>query len=105
MKYDNRVTSSRHLKTRQEVMPDDFIRYIRQAYFAALTFVDMQVGRILQLLKKHELFENAVIGFISDHSVHYGDGSQFMKSTLYETAAHIPMMIRVPGMTGNSNVT
>lgn len=73
-----------------------------QAYYACVSFVDAQVGRLLDALEKLELAENTIVVFWSDHGYHLGDhNGVWQKRTLFEQSARAPLIIRAPGAKGN----
>ena len=68
------------------------------AYYASVTFMDQQVGRILDELKRLGLAENTAVLFISDHGYHLGEHDFWQKSNLHEEVTRVPMIIAAPGM-------
>lgn len=68
----------------------------RRHYYASVTFVDDQVGRVVQALKDKGLYDNSVILFISDHGDMLGDHYHWRKTYAYEGSSHIPYMLRLP---------
>lgn len=72
---------------------------LRHGYYAAVSYVDAQIGRLIRTLEDLGLRDNTIIVFWSDHGFHLGEQSIWGKSTTYELDAHAPMMISVPGMT------
>lgn len=73
------------------------------AYYASVSFMDAQVGKILATLKEEGLDDNTVVIFTSDHGFHLGEHDFWMKVSLKEESVKVPLMLRVPGMTtGNS---
>lgn len=69
-----------------------------QAYYASITFADAQVGRVLAALNRLGLDENTVVLFTSDHGYHMGEHGHYQKTTLFENAARVPLIISVPKM-------
>jgi arylsulfatase A-like enzyme len=61
-----------------------------------VSFVDEQVGRILEALETRKLLEETLILFVSDHGDMLGDQNLWRKSYGYEQSAHIPMLMRIP---------
>ncbi len=71
---------------------------LRNFYYACVSFVDYQIGRVLQALKEKGLYENTVIVFATDHGEMLGDFGTMGKRSMLDGAAHIPFMMRVPGV-------
>ena len=78
-------------------LPDDLSRQAIQAYYASITFADAQLGRILDALQKAGLQDNTIIIFTSDHGYHMGEHGHWQKTTLFENAARVPLIIAGPG--------
>ncbi len=68
----------------------------RAAYYASITHVDEQIGRIVEALKKRGELENTLILFTSDHGDMMGDQHLWRKTYAYEGSSRIPMIIRWP---------
>ena len=69
---------------------------IKEAYYATISFVDAQVGRILDHLESTGLDKNTVVVFTSDHGYHMGEHGHWQKQTLFENATRIPLIISAP---------
>ena len=74
-----------------------------------ISFVDAQVGRILDHLEATGLDKNTVVVFTSDHGYHLGEHGHWQKQTLFENATRVPLIISTPalenkGVTSNSPV-
>ena len=67
------------------------------AYYAAVSYMDKQVGKILDALKEEGLEDNTIIIFTSDHGFHLGEHRFWMKVSLHEESVRVPMIIKVPG--------
>lgn len=76
--------------------PDDEIRASRQAYFAGISHVDEQIGRVIKALKKRGDYEKTLILFTADHGDMMGDNNLWRKCYAYEGSARIPMIVRWP---------
>ena len=86
-------------------LPDNLARQAIQGYYASITFVDAQVGRVLDALKESGLADNTVVLFTSDHGYHMGEHGHYQKTTLFENAARVPLIITNPGMTTKGETT
>lgn len=73
----------------------------RRHYYAAITFIDDQIGRVIQALKEEGLYEDAVICFVSDHGDMLGDHHHWRKTYAYEGSSHIPFLLRLPSWMQN----
>ena len=65
-------------------------------YYAAVSFMDAQVGRILDQLDRLGLRENTAVVFTSDHGYHLGDHQFWQKSNLHEQVLRVPLVISTP---------
>jgi arylsulfatase A-like enzyme len=72
-----------------------------RAYAASTSYMDAQVGRVLQQLETLGLSENTVVVFVGDHGFHLGEHGTWRKNTLFEVALRSPMIISVPGKQPN----
>jgi choline-sulfatase len=75
----------------------DAIRRARVGYSGSVSFVDEQIGRILESLDRRKLLDETFIIFLSDHGDMTGDHWLWRKSYAYEASARIPMLVRGPG--------
>jgi len=67
-------------------------------YYAAIEFLDEQIGRILKALKASGQYENTLIVFTSDHGLALGSHGLFGKQSLYDHSMHSPLVIAGPGI-------
>jgi arylsulfatase A-like enzyme len=77
---------------------DDDARTLRRAYYASVSFVDAQVGKVLDELQRLGLAENTIVVIWGDHGWHLGDQTLWGKHSTFERAVHSVLMIRTPGM-------
>lgn len=73
-------------------------REVLAAYYACVSFMDAQVGRILEKLEQLGLQENTIVVFTSDHGYHLGEHDFWQKLSLHEESTRIPLIISAPGM-------
>ena len=66
------------------------------AYYASVTYMDAQVGRILAALRLLGLQDNTIVVFTSDHGYHLGEHDLWQKMSLHEESAKIPLLISGP---------
>jgi uncharacterized sulfatase len=72
-------------------------REFLRAYYACTTFMDAQVGRVLEALDRHQLWDRTVVIFIGDHGYHLGERNWWNKNTLFERSCRAPLIIAAPG--------
>ena len=80
-------------------------RKLIHGYYAAASFVDAQIGRVLDELDRLEFSKNTIIVFWGDHGWHLGDHGYWTKHTNYEQANRIPIIIVASGMATQGRVT
>jgi iduronate 2-sulfatase len=80
-------------------LSDTQARELIHGYHAAVSYMDAQLGRVLDELERSGLAGNTIVVLWGDHGWHLGDHGQWCKHTNYEQAAHIPLIMRVPGVT------
>jgi iduronate 2-sulfatase len=87
------------LTTTRNDMDERLTREGRQAYFASITFMDQQVGKLLDALKRLNLSDKTVVVFHSDHGYHTGEhGGLWQKQSLFEGSARVPLVVSAPGI-------
>jgi uncharacterized sulfatase len=78
-------------------------REFLRGYFACISFLDAQVGKVLAALERLHLDENTVVVFLGDHGYHLGEHDWWTKNTLFEESLRTPLLIRAPGAKGNGH--
>ncbi|MDA7915162.1 sulfatase [Rhodopirellula sp.] len=78
-------------------------RRMWSGYYASVSFMDEQVGKIINELDALGLRDSTAIVFTSDHGYHLGDHQFWQKSNLHEQVLRVPLVMSVPGLpTGRS---
>ena len=80
-------------------------REFTQAYYACISFMDAQLGIILDALRRSGHWENTIIVFIGDNGYHLGEHFMWGKVLQFEESARVPMIVRAPGLTQRAAVT
>ena len=97
---DEQDPLTRYIMIRHELddgFDEDTMMRSRRAYYGAVSYIDHQVGRLVNLLEELSLRENTVIIFTSDHGEFLGERGLWFKRHFYEPAATVPLIISVPG--------
>ena len=91
-------------KKEQINLDKSLARTIKEGYFATTSFVDSQVGRVLDKLKETGLDKNTIVIFTSDHGYHLGEHGHWQKRTLFENATRVPLIVSGPGINENEKI-
>lgn len=79
-------------------IPSDAEQMAIRGYYACISYVDAQIGMILDELDALDLSDNTVIVFWGDHGYHLGEQDLWCKSTNFELDARVPLIISTPEM-------
>lgn len=71
-----------------------------RAYCAGTSFMDAQLGRVLDALDKNNLWDKTLVIFVGDHGYHTGERNWWNKATLFERSCRAPLVIAAPGLKG-----
>lgn len=80
------------------VISDDKQRRVRHAYYACISYIDAQIGRVLGELDRSGLSKNTIVVLYGDHGYHLGEQGLWGKTTNFELDTRVPLIVRVPGM-------
>jgi len=91
-------------KYRDQGIDQNLLRSMKAYYYAAISFIDFQVGRLLDTLKKTGQLEDTLILYTSDHGEHLGDNNCFGKRSMHDPAARVPLIVSLPERFAGGNV-
>jgi Arylsulfatase A and related enzymes len=80
-------------------------RELIHGYYAAISYTDAQIGRVLEALQRSGKYDNTLIVVWADHGFHLGEQQVWGKATNYELAACVPLLIKLPGVTKGHTTT
>ena len=83
----------------------ELTRKLIHGYYASVSYVDAQIGRVIDMLDRLELSDNTIVVLWGDHGFHLGDHGYWTKHTNYEQATRIPIVIVAPNVTEAGAVT
>ncbi|MBC7913812.1 MAG: sulfatase [Pyrinomonadaceae bacterium] len=70
---------------------------MKRAYYASTSYMDAQVGRVMEALKRNNLEKNTIVVFFGDHGYHLGEKGKWSKAySMYELGLRVPLLIAVP---------
>ena len=97
-RYDLAEGRKNRFRRLQEAYPENegWKRAI-QGYLACVSFVDHQIGQVLNALAESDYADNTIVVFTSDHGFHIGEKSHLHKNTVWEESTRIPLIFRLPG--------
>jgi arylsulfatase len=87
-------TPPRSPESARAKLPPADVRNCRQGYYGAISFVDEQVGRVLDVLRTRGMLEDTLVVFVSDHGEMAGDHHLYRKTYAYEGSARVPLIVR-----------
>ena len=96
--HDSRIPQAAvaNRKKYEADMTDEDKRNTIQAYYASISFVDAQIGIVLDKLKELGLWDNTIVVLTSDHGYHMGEHNLWQKMSLFEKSARVPLVIHDP---------
>ncbi|WP_406682894.1 sulfatase [Seonamhaeicola sp. MEBiC1930] len=81
---------------KKEILPE-----LIQSYLACVTFIDEQIGKLIEALNESPYANNTIIVLWSDHGQHLGEKRHFRKQALWEESTKVPLYFKVPDNNGN----
>ena len=88
----------------EKVSPQQVLT-LRHGYYACVSYVDAQVGKVLAALEQLGLDENTIVVLWGDHGYALGEQARWCKGTNFELDTRVPLIMRVPGVTTSGTVT
>jgi arylsulfatase A-like enzyme len=81
----------------QELLGDTLSRILKHGYYACVSYIDAQLGRLLEALKQNGLEKNTIVILWGDHGWKLGEHGMWCKHTQFELDSHVPLLLKVPG--------
>ncbi|HEU5318161.1 MAG TPA: sulfatase-like hydrolase/transferase, partial [Chloroflexota bacterium] len=81
---------------KEELRSKESLTRVRRAYFALVTWIDRKVGELIDTLKEHDLWDDTVVMFTSDHGDMLCEKSMVQKRIFYDYSARVPLIMRFP---------
>lgn len=80
--------------------PEDifFQQEVKHGYYACLSYVDAQIGKVLDALEELGLADNTIVVLLGDHGWHLGEHNFLGKHNLMDRSTHVPLIVRAPGL-------
>jgi arylsulfatase A-like enzyme len=103
--YDQPGTRNRFHRLIAAYPDNEGWRRAVQGYLACVSFVDHQIGKVLDALEASKYADNTIIVFTSDHGFHLGEKNHLHKNTIWEESTRVPLVIKIPGNKRYSNQT
>ncbi len=99
--WDNKPSIARYTLKDHYGLSVQQRKEVTQAYYASISFMDAQVGKLLDTIDELGLAENTIIVFWSDHGFALGQHNQWQKQTLFEHTVRVPLLISAPNSSQN----
>jgi len=81
----------------EKILPEDYARQLIHGYYAATSYLDANVGRVLDALEASGEADNTIIVLWGDHGYNLGDHTLWNKHSVFNTSLRVPLIIRAPG--------
>lgn len=93
-----------HAIPEKGLLSDDMALKMLHGYYACVSYVDAQIGRVLKELKHLGLAENTIVVLWGDHGYNLGNHKMWCKHCTFETSMRVPLLVKVPGITKGEKV-
>ncbi|MFD0714792.1 sulfatase-like hydrolase/transferase [Paenibacillus sp. GCM10027626] len=103
--FDNGELEVRDERLAQHPRDEAEIRRHIADYYAMITHMDAQIGRVVETLKAKGIYEDTLIVYTADHGLAVGQHGLMGKQNLYEHSTHIPLIMKGPGVPEGKQVT
>lgn len=80
-----------------ELLQEGEILRMRQVYYGLVSFLDSQIGRLLQEMDRMGLLENTIVALLADHGTHLADHGLVQKQSFYQASVQVPFLMSWPG--------
>tara|TARA_Y100001972_G_scaffold129276_1_gene195982 strand:- start:256 stop:1683 length:1428 start_codon:yes stop_codon:yes gene_type:complete len=90
---------------KNDPIPNEKKEELRHGYLASISYLDAQVGKVLDELERLDLTKNTIVVFLSDHGYHAGEHGQFGKWTNFEIGTRVPLIINMPELPSPGKVS
>ncbi|XP_020296047.1 iduronate 2-sulfatase isoform X2 [Pseudomyrmex gracilis] len=100
-----RDVANLRLKFPWERIPEQFGKLIVQSYYAAVSYIDNMIGKLVHQLHLSMIRENTVVILTSDHGWALGEHATWSKFSNFDVAVHVPLIISIPTLTFDINRT
>ncbi|TWT67388.1 sulfatase [Allorhodopirellula solitaria] len=94
--HDSREIRSYGGTPKDRAFSEQEVRHFRHGYYASISFMDSQIGEILNALEKAGHADDTIVVFLSDHGFHIGEQSLWGKTTNFELDARVPLIVADP---------
>ena len=79
-------------------LPEKEAKELMRAYYAAVSYIDDQIGSILSAIHRAGIKDNTIVALLSDNGYHLGEHAEWTKHTNFEQATRVPLFLRMPGL-------
>ena len=96
--YHPWIKLSQSMRNYDDFVTDETLPMLMKSYYGCISYLDMNIGRVISTLEETGLRDNTIIIYTSDHGENLGTRRLWQKSNMYEEASFIPMILSGPGV-------